>query len=328
MPAAEPTGAKKDPLADPGLRRALEDFVRKRVPAPDVEDVVQTVLCDALAAESRPREPEELRRWLIGIARHKVVDHHRRASREQVAESPELPEPPVPPAPIEERELARWAEEQVGSAREGKQTLAWMAREGEGEKLESIAAEEQVPAARVRQRVSRMRRWMKERWMAELAAVAALAVLAILLARLFRKDPPEVAPRPEPTVAPEPQPSPLDRARALRAEALRACDAQAWQECLRKLDEAAGLDPEGDRAPEVAAARDRAQKALTPPPAPTPAPTSEKLEEKQKTRPITTTPTAPAPKPSPKEVFQKAQPKPKAKGGKTGVESIDFDMKK
>src|SRR4029079_5354135 len=86
-----------------------------------------------------------------------------RAHREPRAELPEIE---ASPAPIEARELARWAEEQAGSTRDAKQTLAWMAREGEGEKLESIAAEEAVPAARVRQRVSRMRRWMKERWAA------------------------------------------------------------------------------------------------------------------------------------------------------------------
>ncbi len=255
-------------LADPSTRRALEDFVRRRVPAPDVEDVVQTVLCDALAAEGRPERPEEVRRWLIGIARHKVADLHRRGSREQASELPELP---APPPPIEARELARWAEEQAASTRDAKQTLAWMAREGEGEKLESIAAEEQVPAARVRQRVSRMRRWMKERWLAELAAVAALAIAALLLSRWLRGPKDEIAPRPEPPPPPSALPeapsprsplSPLDRARALRAEAFQECDRAAWERCLERLDEAAALDPAGDTAKDVVDARGRARRAI------------------------------------------------------------------
>ncbi|WP_437737675.1 RNA polymerase sigma factor [Sorangium sp. So ce1335] len=254
------------PLADPGTRRALEEFVRRRVPGGEVDDVVQTVLCDALASPARPADPTELRRWLLGIARHKVADHHRRSSREAAAELPDLP---VGPPPVEARELARWAEEQAAATRDARQTLSWMAREGEGEKLESIAAEEQVPAARVRQRVSRMRRWMRERWLAELAAVAALALLAIVVVRLLRsaKDLPEVAPLPEPPprALPEAPMDPLERARSLRAEALRACEEAAWRRCLDQLDEADRLDPAGRGAPDVAAARERALDALRAP---------------------------------------------------------------
>ena len=263
MATEDPTPAVTRLLADPSTRKAIEDFVRRRVPGPDVDDVVQTVLCDALAAEGRPEGADELRRWLIGIARHKVADFHRRGARKLVSELPDLA---APPQPIEARELARWAEEQAASTRDAKQTLAWMAREGEGEKLETIAAEEQVPAARVRQRVSRMRRWMKERWLAELAAVAALAILALLVARWLRgQDEPEIAPRPEPAPMPAPlpeAPSPLDRARALRAEAIQACDEAAWERCLERLDEAAGLDPAGDTAKDVVEARERARNAI------------------------------------------------------------------
>ncbi|KYF97187.1 hypothetical protein BE20_39520 [Sorangium cellulosum] len=239
----EPSPPATNPLAEPGIRRALEEFVRRRVPSGEVDDVVQTVLCEALASPARPADPTELRRWLLGIARHKVADHHRRSFRETATELPDLP---VGPPPVEARELARWAEEQAAANRDGRQTLSWMAREGEGEKLESIAAEEQVPAARVRQRVSRMRRWMRERWLAELAAAAALAILAIVIVRLLRstRDLPEVAPLPEPppsappVEAPPPleRLDPLERARSLRAEALRACDDAAWRRCLDQLD--------------------------------------------------------------------------------------------
>src|SRR6185437_12775723 len=93
-------------FADPALRRALADFVRRRVPPSDVDDVVQTVLCDALTAPGRPRDAEGLRRWLLGIARHKVVDLHRRARREPPTELPEIAEAPPP---IEARELVGWA---------------------------------------------------------------------------------------------------------------------------------------------------------------------------------------------------------------------------
>lgn len=262
----ETSSPAHDPLADPALRRSLEDFVRRRVPSSDVDDVVQTVLLDALAAQGRPRDPGELRRWILGIARHKVVDLHRRAHREPPAELPEIE---ASPAPIEARELVRWAEEQAGSAGEAKKTLDWMAREGEGEKLEAIAAEEQVPAARVRQRVSRMRRWMKEKWMAELAAVAMLGALALAAWWLLRRPSPEARDQPEPpeAIAPE-RPAPLDRARVLRADALQACEKSEWRPCLDGLDQARALDPEGDAAPAIGAARAKALDALQDKPAP------------------------------------------------------------
>ncbi|APR76492.1 Hypothetical protein A7982_01839 [Minicystis rosea] len=259
MPTENPSPAK-ELLGDPTLRRALADFVRRRVPAGEVDDVVQTVLVEALAAPNRPHDAGELKRWLLGIARHKVVDFHRRTMREGPSELPDIE---ATPAPLEERALARWAEEQAGGTGDAQKTLDWMAREGEGEKLEAIAAEEQVPAARVRQRVSRMRRWMKERWMAELAAVAMLALLAVAAWWLLRRETPTTDKGPDvpPTIAPEPT-SPLDRARVLRAAALEACERREWRSCLDDLDRARGLDPEGDRAPAVGAARRQAEDAL------------------------------------------------------------------
>ncbi|CAN93602.1 putative membrane protein [Sorangium cellulosum So ce56] len=285
--------------------------MRRRVPSGEVDDVVQTVLCDALASQGRPADPTELRRWLLGIARHKVADHHRRSAREAATELPDLP---VGPPPVEARELARWAEEQASASRDARQTLSWMAREGEGEKLESIAADEQVPAARVRQRVSRMRRWMKERWMAELAAVAALAILAFVVARLLRStsEAPVIAPLPEPQPSAPPDgpsppiapPSPLDaleRARSLRAEALRACDEAAFRRCLDQLDEADRLDPAGRDAPEIAAARERALEALRAPTEKAPAPVNDKLDRKDESN------SRPAPTPRPKVAPPPAQ---------------------
>ncbi|WP_437580907.1 RNA polymerase sigma factor [Sorangium sp. So ce887] len=336
-----------NPLAEPGIRRALEEFVRRRVPSGEVDDVVQTVLCDALASPARPADPTELRRWLLGIARHKVADHHRRSFRETATELPDLP---VGPPPVEARQLARWAEEQAAATGDAQQTLSWMAREGEGEKLESIAAEEQVPAARVRQRVSRMRRWMRERWLAELAAVAALAILAIVLVRLLRstRDLPEVAPLPEPLPSAPPMeaPSPLDpldRARSLRAEALRACDEAAWRRCLDQLDEADRLDPRGRTAPSVAAARQRALDALRAPTDEPPAPGPVKKPTERDSNDVRTSPqprqkVAPPPTPTstptPTLSAPVGQPlkskKPQAPDlkGKVPPETMDFSSKK
>lgn len=263
----------------------LSEYIRKRVPESDVDDVVQTVLVEALASDRVPSEKAELRKWLTGVARHKIADHHRRAGRERPAELPDIE---TAPAPIEEQELARWAEKQARASKDGDATLRWMAREGEGDKLEHIAAEEKLPAATVRQRVSRMRRWMKERWLAEVAAAAAILTLLIVLLYkfVFLKSPDEVVEK-EPVVPPVPTesvpspivraPSPLERAVELRKEALKTCDEKP-KECIDKLDEAKRLDPAGDTNPDVQNARRGAEDKLAPPQAPT----SEPLDEKQK----------------------------------------------
>lgn len=266
MPS-EPLSPVNDALGDPALRSSLVEFVRRRVPASDVEDVVQTVLCDALAAPNPPREPGALKPWLIGVARHKIADWSRRAHRELTVDPGDIPEPPPP---LEARGMVRWAERQAGENAGDRKTLGWMAREGEGEKLAAIAADEKLPATHVRQRVSRMRRWMKERWAAELAAVAMIATLALAAWWLLRRrvEPPVAhdLPEPLPTIAPEPiapEPvAPLDRARSLRADALRACEQRAWRACLDGLDQARALDPAGDEDPAVRAARAGAEEAL------------------------------------------------------------------
>ena len=50
-------------------------------------------------------------------------------------------------------------------------------------------------------------------------------------------------------------PTPAERALAMRTEAFTKCEARAWDACERKLDDATALDPDGERTPEVLAAR-------------------------------------------------------------------------
>ncbi|MCA9622579.1 MAG: sigma-70 family RNA polymerase sigma factor [Myxococcales bacterium] len=243
-------------LASPEIRRLIEGMVRRRVPQGEVDDVVQTVLCDALAADQAPEDDEQLRKWIAGITRHKVADFHRKGSRAPKAELSDAVAGEEPP--LSAREWARWAERQTEGDPEAARTLDWMAREGGGEKLAHIAAEEKLPATQVRQRVSRMRRFMKQRWAAELAAVAAIVTVAVLVWRFWPKEEP-IAPAPVPEVTPDPR---LEEARRLRAEALESCASKAWQECLDQLDAAERIDPDGDDATEIQDARQRAAAAL------------------------------------------------------------------
>jgi RNA polymerase sigma factor (sigma-70 family) len=161
-------------LADPALRSAVQAAVRRRIRGDDAEDVVQATLADVLSAPEVPEDAEEFRRFVFGVARNKVFDHFRRQKRE----SEGLDEDALagPEAPLSARDILRWAEGELPDS-ESKNTLEWMLREGDGEKLEHIARDAQVPAPRVRKRVSRLRKFLRDRWAAELL----LAGLVVLL---------------------------------------------------------------------------------------------------------------------------------------------------
>lgn len=188
----------QEALAAPSLRRSLAAMVRRRVPANDVEDVAQTILCDALAAPGIPSDPEELRRFVTGIARHKVADFHRHARRTatrtadlSAADAADAAPPPaltVDPAPIEARALlARIASSVAESAsRREQETLEWLVREHAGEQLQTIAEESGVPAPAVRQRVSRLRRVLRAQWAHALVLLAVGGSCAVLTERAHR----------------------------------------------------------------------------------------------------------------------------------------------
>jgi RNA polymerase sigma factor (sigma-70 family) len=217
----------KSRLADPVLRREVEMAVRRRVRGDEAEDVVQATLADVLAASSVPDEPEEFRRYVFGVARHKVFDHFRRQKRKEEGLDERDPHAPhAPEAPLSARDILRWAEGELPDS-EDQSTLEWMLREGDGEKLEHIARDARLPATRVRKRVSRLRKLLRERWAAELLLIGGLLLLAglgllYLLARgktsddVVKREPVRPAPSslqaPQaPRVSPAPQTPPESR---------------------------------------------------------------------------------------------------------------------
>jgi DNA-directed RNA polymerase specialized sigma24 family protein len=195
---------RKAVLSDRALLAALGAFVRSRVPATDADDVVQAALADALGSEGAPTEAEALRRWLFGVARNKIADFHRRHRREQPSDTVDEKEAPSS-GRSSARDLLRWAEEELPPGSDARRTFEWMLREGDGEKLESIAESEKLPAPRVRKRVSRMREHFRARWAAYAAALAAAGIAAFIVFYMFRKKP-----VPEARIVPEPRPVPTE----------------------------------------------------------------------------------------------------------------------
>ncbi len=238
-------------------------MVRRRVPESDAEDIVQASLAEAFTAGKRDEEPDGLRRWVWGVARHKVVDHFRR--RRRMAD--ELPEMADDARPYDELDLLRWAKRELPKGENAEETLHWMLREADGETLETIAEESNVPAPRVRKRVSRLREYFRERWSGQAAALVALGVIAIVvLVMALRRRSDDIAkdlPKPIPSAK---EPTPHELAEEKRREAFERCEEGSFRPCLDLLDEAKGIDPKGDEAEAVRRARKAATDALTPAP--------------------------------------------------------------
>jgi DNA-directed RNA polymerase specialized sigma24 family protein len=239
-------------VADPALREGLLKYARGRLPPGEVEDLVQNTLTDALVATNPPSDQTDFRRWVHGIARHKIADSYRRRGRLpilglDVDHSAAQPSPTVTIA-----ELGQWIERELPKTEGAQATLHWLLREGDGESLDEIARDADLPAPRVRQRVSRLRRHFHARW---LALGAAGLVLVLGAGALFQRAwQPALVP---PSIAREPL-SPLERARILRQGALLRCAAGAYRECIAALDQARALDPNGESASAIRKARDAA----------------------------------------------------------------------
>lgn len=314
MSTPGPAARAAHPLEDTRFREALTRMVRRRVPESEVEDIVQTAIAEALVAGKRDEDPDALRRWVWGVARHKVVDHFRR--RRRLAD--ELPDVAGEDAHHDELDLLRWARRELPEGENAEETLRWMLREAEGETLETIAEESNLPAPRVRKRVSRLREHFRARWSGQAAALLALGVVvAVLLVVALRKRSDDIAKEQPAPSASALSPSPQEVAAEKRRAAFERCAEGAYRPCLDLFDEAKGLDPAGDQDEAVRRARKAATDALEPrPPAPSPTPTVVAPPTKEsKSTPTPQVPQKPkaAPTASPMPVQTAAPPKPTPK---------------
>lgn len=180
--------AVREGLARRELREALVALVRRRVPREEVPDLVQSILCDALASERTPAEPDELARWVNGIARHKVADYRRRSGRLVLDDEAVQSAPCVTPAPYETRRLLGAVLADESSARE-RETLDWMIREHAGEPLSRIAEEAGVASPTLRQRVSRLRKVLRSKFAWSLAALLLVGAGAAVHSGTRRRTP-------------------------------------------------------------------------------------------------------------------------------------------
>lgn len=156
-------------VAQPEARSTLCAYVRRRGFLDDAEDLVQTVLCDALAVQAVPDEAADLPRFITGIARRRVADERRHRARWKGAELPELAVTMVPEA----NDLLARIDASLTEP-EQRRSLEWLLREHAGDSLFEIAREQALHPATLRQRICRLRRHLRAAHAWPLALLLAL----------------------------------------------------------------------------------------------------------------------------------------------------------
>ena len=247
-------------LNDPSVLKAIRAVLRRHhTPFQDFADGVAEVQTRALEATHDQARPADVAGWralCITIADRMCMKEHLRAGRWAKYETglTEKPDehPPIGRSPgrlYDPVDQARYLAILKGQFDAGHMPADGdliLFRTADGFSAEEIAGELRVPKTTVQERLKRMRA-LFARKLASLGMLVLMMMLMVLFAVPFGGG--VGHPRPEPTAA------------ALRDEALQACDAEEWDDCLEKLDEAKALDPEGDQAPEFEAARVRANEA-------------------------------------------------------------------
>src|SRR6188768_1509900 len=158
-------------VAQPTTRSSLRDYVRRRGFFDDADDLVQTVLCDALAVQAVPAEAEDLPRWITGIARRKVVDERRRRARWQHEELPDFGVSTHP----EHADLLKRIDADLAEP-EQRRALGCLLSEHAGNSLLEIAREQALRPETLRQRICRLRRHLRAVHLLPLLLVLGLGI--------------------------------------------------------------------------------------------------------------------------------------------------------
>ena len=156
-------------VAHPATRSSLRAYVRRRGFLDDADDLVQTVLCDALAVQAVPAEVADLPRFVTGIARRKVADERRRRARWKHADLPELGVSMAPEA----TDLLSHIDTELTEP-EQRRSLDWLLREHAGDSLLEIAREHALRPETLRQRICRLRRHLRAVYVWPLALLLGL----------------------------------------------------------------------------------------------------------------------------------------------------------
>jgi DNA-directed RNA polymerase specialized sigma24 family protein len=264
-------------VADPLVGNALRRWLKGRVPAEDVGDMVQAVLAELLPYRDPPETVEALIALGRQMLKNDLVDHyrHRKTVRGvEVQPRDETVDETVGGRANEqawdEIDTKKRAEILGHLVERGALTAAdlELLERTDAEGYRTVAQELGTNEVALRKRAQRKRALLEQKWL-RYAAFGLPGLAIILLIVKAVQPPPPVGHAPPWTGTPD-EPTPEERAAALRANAEHACGAAQWEECLDKLDQARDLDPDGEQDPKVQGLRAKAHAGLSPAPSSAP----------------------------------------------------------
>ena len=270
----EPLSDHAKRVADARLKKALDGWIRGRVPKADAPDMVQNVLAALLALAHPPDTIDGLIAFGRRMLQHDLIDHYRHRETVRDVEVCALDdrhaETIAPAAPAEAWDgfdVAKRARLVNALVARGQLTDADIdvLERADAEGYPALAAELGTTDRALRVRAHRKRTLLRQGWKRYAAYGSGVAMLVLIVYAFWD--------RPENVAAPYPGPgqheeSPRERAAALRAAASGSCAASQWKVCLDRLDDARDLDPAGDSDPAVQALREEIRRGLQPLPSP------------------------------------------------------------
>jgi DNA-directed RNA polymerase specialized sigma24 family protein len=256
-------------LATASVHSAIEAVLRRQgVAPPDVEDLRQVVLAQALETSAPPPDLDQCIGLVRKTARDPAIDHFRRRARRSKFDAGPFENPDERAAvetPAEERldfgKQIAWVHDRIHDGTISPRQAGMLASAADGVPGAAIAREWGLTDQTVRNELSRARKTARLSWA---AFVAVGGVVAIVLYG-FVSEPDRADRGPEVGGV---LPDRLEVAQQLRGRALQECRSERWADCLHDLDRAAQLDPAGDTAPEVQNARADVQRRLQEEPTP------------------------------------------------------------
>jgi len=233
-------------LSDRHSHNAIRKVARKLgVSFDQLDDVVNGVVAVAIEDPKLPLDdPKEGRRYLCGIARFKAIDIARGYTRdEEIAEAVKADAEEEAPADAEDKAHARkileWGEKNFP------RTFHWFVRHTvHDETHESIAADANVSPDHVRHTVSDIR----QRMAVAMATVGVAVLIALFFGVRHWRGPGggfvdhgrDLSSTATPRL-----PTPAEMASGMRDRAKRELDAGQWDECVKDINDAQQLDPDG-----------------------------------------------------------------------------------
>ncbi len=262
-------------LATPQIHTAIVSALRRRrVPPGEIGDLRQVVLAKALATQSPPATLEECEGLVRKIARDVAFDYFRRRSSRGKHDAGPCDNPDDHPAhprdedPIDVQEQIASVRRDIEQGRISPRQVDILERVVDGLPQTQIAQELGLAHQTVRNELSAARKTARRSW----AAYAAVATVLCVIGVIWVKSRPEQVGAPTPvgpgTSSRGPLPNGAAGAGELRRKAIAEHDRGAWEDCLRDLEKAAALDPEGDRVAAVQALRGTCLHKTQPHPAP------------------------------------------------------------